>query len=214
MVVFACFSPHAPILLPDVGSLQDRTIAHKTISALESLGNKLKEAKPDQIIISSPHQDWGFNVPLFFLAKDFKGKVNHYLTGSESPTFHFNKGKEIYGDAEYKIQDTKYKVALVASGDTSHCLKPEGPYGFNPDGPKFDAELRKCLEKKNIDRILTLEEKYPEAADCGLRSFCFLLGVLEAAKIKWQSEILSYEGPWGVGYLVVNFHHATPGLQV
>jgi len=31
------------------------------------------------------------------------------------------------------------------------------------------------------------------------------LGILEAAEINWQAEILSYEGPFGVGYLVANF---------
>jgi len=52
---------------------------------------------------------------------------------------------------------------------------------------------------------LKLDELYPEAGECGLRSFCFLLGILEASGISWQPEILSYEGPFGVGYLVVNF---------
>jgi len=46
---------------------------------------------------------------------------------------------------------------------------------------------------------------YPEAGECGLRSFCFLLGILEASGIDWQPEILAYEGPFGVGYLVANF---------
>jgi len=46
---------------------------------------------------------------------------------------------------------------------------------------------------------------YPEAGECGLRSFSFLLGILEEAKIDWKAEILSYEAPFGVGYLVANF---------
>jgi len=52
---------------------------------------------------------------------------------------------------------------------------------------------------------LKLDEIYPEAGECGLRSFSFLLGILEASGALWQPEILSYEGPFGVGYLVVNF---------
>lgn len=46
---------------------------------------------------------------------------------------------------------------------------------------------------------------YPEAGECGLRSFSFLLGILEESKINWKPEVLSYEGPFGVGYLVANF---------
>jgi len=87
----------------------------------------------------------------------------------------------------------------------SHCLKEEGPYGFHPEGPRFDADLIKYLKNKDIEKIFKLDDDYPEAAECGLRSFCFMLGILEAAKINWQAEILSYQGPFGVGYLVADF---------
>jgi aromatic ring-opening dioxygenase LigB subunit len=202
MITFACISPHPPIILPNVGSPEDRAKVKNTISALEKLGKKLKEKNPEKIIISSPHPDWGFNVPLFFLAKDFKGKIETHLIGIESPEFYFKKGKEIY---KSKIENCKLKIALIASGDLSHCLKADGPYGFHPDGPKFDKEFIESLKKKDIENILKLNEKYPEAGECGLRSFCFLLGILEASEIPWQPEILSYEGPFGVGYLMVNF---------
>ena len=38
------------------------------------------------------------------------------------------------------------------------------------------------------------------AGECGLRSILILLGILSGNKIK--PEVLSYEGPFGVGYLV------------
>ena len=94
-IVFACISPHPPIILPSVGSPEDRAQVKKTIKSLEDLGQKLKELNPDSIIISAPHPDWGFNVPLFFLAKNFKGEIKTYLTGVESPTFYFEQGKKI-----------------------------------------------------------------------------------------------------------------------
>jgi len=200
MISFACISPHPPIILPSVGSEDDRAQLKKTIESLKYLGKRFKKSNPDSIIISSPHPDWGFNVPLFFLAKDFKGEIKTYLMGVEMPKFYFEEGKKVYKDLE-----EKKKYALIASGDMSHCLKEEGPYGFHPDGPEFDAALIECLKKKDIEKILKLDDLYPEAGECGLRSFCFLLGILEASGIAWQPEILSYEGPFGVGYLVVNF---------
>jgi len=200
-IVFASICPHPPIILPSVGSKEDRVLAQKTIGNLEFLGDELKKTKPDSIIISSPHEDWGFNVPLYFLAKDFQGKIKRVLTGLESLRIHFEEGKKLY--TQYKTRNTKY--ALIASGDLSHCLKEDGPYGFQPDGPKFDEALIKALEKKDIEKILQLDELYPEAGECGLRSICFILGILEESKINYQPEILSYEGPWGVGYLAANF---------
>jgi len=200
MIIFAAISPHPPIILPSIGSPQDRAQVKNTIEALEKLGERFKELKPDSIIISSPHQDWGFNVPLFFLAKDFKGEIKTYLLGVESPQFYFEKGKEIY--QQFATDDNRF--AVIASGDMSHCLKEDGPYGLNPDGPKFDKALVEALKKKDIQTILKLDDMFPEAGECGLRSFCFLLGILEESKINYQPEILSYEGPFGVGYLVAN----------
>jgi len=199
-IVFACISPHPPIILPSVGSPEDRAQVKNTIEALENLGKKLKELNPDSIIISSPHPDWGFNVPLYFLAKDFKGKIKQHLIDLERPEFYFEEGKKTYQKMD---EDKKY--ALIASGDMSHCLKEEGPYGFQPDGPEFDKALIEFLKKKNVETILKLDDVYPEAGECGLRSFCFLLGILEQSGIEYQPEILSYEGPFGVGYLVVDF---------
>ena len=205
-IIFACISPHPPIILPTVGSPEDRTQVKNTIEALEKLGKKLKELSPDLIIISAPHPDWGFNVPLFFLAPDFKGEKEEILIGLESPKFYFEKGREIYQKIDTGQTGVKTKkAAVIGSGDMSHCLKEEGPYGFNPDGPKYDKVLINALKKKDIETILKLDEMYPEAGECGLRSFCFLLGILEASGIDWQPEILSYEGPFGVGYLVMNF---------
>ena len=160
----------------------------------------MRKANPSSIIISAPHPDWGFNVPLFFLAKDFKWEIKTYLIGMETPEFYFEKGKKVYQEL-----DKNKKYALIASGDLSHCLKEDGPYGFNPDGPKFDKDLIELLRKKDIEKFLKLDELYPKAGECGLRSFCFILGILEESKVNYQPEILSYEGPFGVGYLVASF---------
>ena len=200
-IVFASICPHPPIILPSVGSKEDRRAAQKTIGGLNLLSRKMKEVKPLSLIISSPHEDWGFDVPLYFLGKGFRGEIKKVLIGSESPQFYFDQGKKIRGE---QFSADK-KVALIASGDLSHCLKEDGPYGFHPHGPKFDQDLIKYLKNNDIDRLLKLDEDYPGAGECGLRSICFILGILEESKISYVPEILSYEGPWGVGYLVANF---------
>jgi aromatic ring-opening dioxygenase LigB subunit len=199
MLVFACISPHPPIILPNVGSKADRAKVKKTTTALEKLGKELVKTRPDCLVITSPHPDWGFNVPLHFLAKDIHGiEVKAHLTDLESPEVHFNRGKEL-------IKNLKYikRLAWVASGDMSHRLKENGPYGLHPSGSKFDQKFIELLEKKDIQGILNLDSRLiEEAGECGLRSFCMLLGALEGSKIDWQPKVLSYESPFGVGYLV------------
>lgn len=204
MLVFAAISPHPLILLPTVGPERGRLLTKKTIKGLENLGRRLRWTKPDSIIISSPHPDWGFNVPLYFLAPYFEGKIKKILANAETAEFYFEEGKKAYSTLK---KNKKY--ALVASGDLSHCLKQDGPYGFHPDGPAFDQTLIDSLKKKNIKTILDLNKKFPEAGECGLRSFCFILGILEGAEISWQIDIISYEAPFGVGYLVADLSPAS-----
>lgn len=243
-IAFAAFAPHPPIILPDVGSLDDRKKVKNTIASLNLLGKKLTKINPDLIIISSPHPSWGFEVPLCFLNPNLKTKnpklprksrsatlrggqseIQNYqspeniaiepsesfmvyptLTTLDPPKQHFEWGKNFY----LKIKKLKFKIALVASGDTSHVLKDDGPYGLHPDGPKFDNDLMNFLKTKNIEAIFDLDNKYPQASECGLRSFCFILGILDAysknCKKTWQIEILSYEYPFGVGYLTADFN--------
>jgi aromatic ring-opening dioxygenase LigB subunit len=200
-IVFACLAPHPPIILPKIGSPEDRLQTQKTIKALEKLAERLKDENPEKIIISSPHKDWGFDVPLFFLAKDFRGRIEKILIGTDEPRFYFEEGKK------FREKDSRdpARLAVIASGDLSHCLKEEGPYGFHPDGQKFDRAFIEALEKKDIETILKLDRIYPEAGECGLRSFSFALGMLAAAGIDYRPEILSYQGPFGVGYLVADF---------
>ncbi|MCK4453777.1 hypothetical protein KAU51_00265 [Candidatus Parcubacteria bacterium] len=225
MISFACFSPHPPLLLPEVGSLEDREKVKKTIENLEFLGKKLKESNPNNIIISSPHPDWGFNVPLYFLNPKQRIPSRQLFIPDKTPDFYYQRGKKFYfgggmkavertcpegypalkGRVVHNKLEKEKRYALIASGDMSHCLKEDGPYGLHPDGPKFDKALIEYLKKKDIKNFLKLDEYFPEAGECGLRSFSFLLGILQASGLNWQPEILSYEYPFGVGYLVVNF---------
>ena len=42
-----------------------------------------------------------------------------------------------------------------------------------------------------------------EAEECGLRSILILLGILN--RMSYEPQLLSYEAPFGVGYLTLNF---------
>jgi aromatic ring-opening dioxygenase LigB subunit len=196
MLVFACISPHPPILLPDVGSSEDREKVKNTLTALETLHQQLVESKADLIIISSPHPDWGFNVPLHFLSPNSDIETHQELTSNDSPRQYFEQGQILI-----KKYNPETRIAWIASGDLSHKLKESGPYGFNPAGPKFDRELINLLQKGDPDGILDIDPKLAEnAAVCGLQSISMMLGALDGTK--WKADILSYEGPFGVGYLV------------
>src|SRR4030043_1483870 len=188
MLVFACISPHPPLILPSVGSEKDRQEVKKTISSLEKLGRQLAKIKPDCLVIASPHTDWGFNVPLHYLAKDIHGiEVKAHLTDLESPEVHFNRGNELIKNLNY-IK----KLAWIASGDMSNRPKEDGPYGLHPSGPKFDKLFIELLKRKDIGQILNLPERLvEEAGECGFRNFfIFLCGL---STCLYEPPMLSYE---------------------
>jgi AmmeMemoRadiSam system protein A len=101
------------------------------------------------------------------------------------------------------------KIAVIASGDMSHRLKSQGPYDYHPDGSRFDQEVEKLLLASDTRGLLNIPEKIRKnAGECGYPSLVIMLGCLD--KYQYQSEIFSYEGPFGVGYLVAGL---TPGEE-
>ncbi|MDD4531786.1 MAG: AmmeMemoRadiSam system protein A [Candidatus Pacebacteria bacterium] len=145
--------------------------------------------------------DHGTMVPLYFINQaynDFK-LVRISLSGF-SPLVHYQLGKCI----AQAIEQTNKKVVIVASGDLSHKLKKDGPYGLSKEGPIFDREVTEAMASGNFLKFMTFEESFCEsAAECGLRSFTIMAGALDGKKVK--PELLSYEGPFGVGYAVAAF---------
>lgn len=96
------------------------------------------------------------------------------------------------------------RTVFIASGDLSHRLKKDGPYGFAPEGPKFDETVIEALKAGDAASLLQLDPDMCEAAgECGLRAIWMMAGVLHGKT--YTSEVLSYEGPFGVGYGVAAF---------
>lgn len=91
------------------------------------------------------------------------------------------------------------RVGFIASGDLSHKLLEEGPYGFAPEGPVFDEMIGKVFASGTLKGLFDFDESFCNAAaECGLRSFQIMSGAIEG--LEYKSELLSNEGPFGVGY--------------
>ncbi len=96
------------------------------------------------------------------------------------------------------------KVAFLASGDMSHRLLPEAPAGYEPRAHLFDEQVASMLARGDFGAIACIDPKLrDEAGECGWRSLLILGGFLDGRGA--GSRVLSYEGPWGVGYLTAAF---------
>ncbi|MCR4399999.1 MAG: AmmeMemoRadiSam system protein A [Syntrophomonadaceae bacterium] len=107
------------------------------------------------------------------------------------------------------VRDMGLRTALVASGDMSHRLSDQGPYSFHPDGPRFDQRVQDCLRRGDVQGLLAIPQELEEGAgECGYRSLVILMGALDG--VDFDSRVFSYEGPFGVGYLVAGFRPGAP----
>jgi len=145
--------------------------------------------------------DHGTLIPLYFINKFYTNyKLVRIGLSGLSTTEHYRFGKCIAETAE-KLDK---RVVFIASGDLSHKLKEEGPYGYAKEGPEFDRQLTEAANRGDFLSLLTFDNDFCErAAECGLRSFIIMAGALDKKAVK--PELLSYEGPFGVGYCICAF---------
>lgn len=142
--------------------------------------------------------DHGLVIPLYFIAQaGWQGSlvpVNMALLPYEE-LYHFGA---ILSKA---LETLDKKWVLLISGDLSHRLLPQAPAGYSPRGAVFDEILRQAIREGDVKRVIHLDgELVEEAGECGLRPLIMGLGALDGYEIR--AEELSYEGPFGVGYLV------------
>ena len=145
--------------------------------------------------------DHGSFVPLYFISSEFSNFSLVHINYGIMLSAMLEEFGSILSDI---IEEKKCKSVFIASGDLSHRLLSTGPYGFVPEGPKFDKEFVRIIEKGSLSEFADIPPLLTErAGECGLNSFLILSGLLSC--YKHSQELLSYEGPFGVGYGVARF---------
>lgn len=154
-------------------------------------------------VFLSQHEnlDHGVSVPLYYLTE---GLENFKIVPITYCLLNYQKHLEFGEALKNAIFNSDKKIAVIASGDLSHRLSMTAPGGFSKRGKEFDKKLIKLLKEKKTENILNIDPTLiEEAAECGLRSFLILLGVIK--NMNYEFEVLSYEAPFGVGYLTGEF---------
>ena len=142
--------------------------------------------------------DHGVMVPMWFINQHIKSYKSICISPSGlERIMHYRLGQAIRAAAD----DGEKRVLLLASGDLSHKLSATGPYGHAPEGAVFDAAICDIFTTGDFGALLRLEPGLClAAAECGYNPFLILAGCFDGQAV--QSKLLSYEGPYGVGYAV------------
>lgn len=145
--------------------------------------------------------DHGVVIPLYYLQQaGVTCPILRLGLSGLSPLEHYRLGM----CAAQAAEALGRRALFVASGDLSHKLKADGPYGYAPEGPVFDLAVTEAMAAGDFLRFLTMDPSLcSRAAECGLRSFQMMAGALDGLAV--APRLLSHEGTFGVGYAVALF---------
>lgn len=212
-------SPHAPLdasafvaystakLYGDFGNFRapDTHVEFETDEdLLQAISESATQNDYEVIPMGRYSLDHGSAVPLYFLDRNgWSGRVVALGYSFLSNNDHLKFGNCIL----QAIEKLGRPVAFVASGDLSHRLKPEAPAGYEPEAYRFDEEVVNAIREQHPERIIEIDPGLRRTAgECGYRSMLVALGANQ--NFAPACEVLSYEAPFGVGYLVAQLTNA------
>lgn len=150
--------------------------------------------------------DHGTMVPLYFLKELLpETKVVRISAGGLSHLDHYHAG-QIVQKAAARLGR---RIAVIASGDLSHCQKEGSSYGFRACGPEYDQTVMNLLKTADFEGLVSVPEKdVEEAMACGHRPLCVLAGCLDGYQP--LSHVLAHSAFFGVGYGMAVFNRILP----
>lgn len=145
--------------------------------------------------------DHGTMVPLYFIRKHYgSGRIIRIGLSGLSLADHYMLGEYIRDVAD----ELGRRTVIVASGDLSHKLKEDGPYGFDPAGPVYDEKIMNAASKADFGAMLEFDQDLlDKSAECGHRSFVIMSGAFDGVDV--DAEMLSHQDVTGVGYGICIF---------
>jgi len=206
-------SPHAPLEIdsfvayegPEIyGDFANFRAPETSLSALadeELLRAISAAAAADGYCVSllpDSELDHGTAVPLYFLLRNgWHGRVVALGYSFLSNEDHLRFGACI----KRAVDAVGRPVGFIASGDLSHRLAPQAPAGFNPNAHVFDEAVVTALRANDPQAIVDIDYNLRKlAGECGYRSMLVAIGA--STDLPPACEVMSYEAPFGVGYLV------------
>ncbi|MBI4239663.1 AmmeMemoRadiSam system protein B [Candidatus Uhrbacteria bacterium] len=161
---------------------------------------QLTEAGFPVVYSAEEHLDYSAGVPLYHVAKGLGMKIIALNPADVS----MKKVAEFGNELNRILQSSDKRIVCIASGDLSHCLTRNENDEYGKMCEQFDADIVTYLKQQRNKKILQVKnETIRTVGACGMPAIALLLGILE--NVSCTQEVLSYEAPFGVGYLVAEF---------
>jgi AmmeMemoRadiSam system protein A/AmmeMemoRadiSam system protein B len=166
----------------------------------------IEEAKKKNLPVGTLGQrdkklDHATVIPLVFVQKSYTSfKVVRIGLSGLPLSVHYRVG-ECIQKASDKLNK---RVFYIASGDLSHKLRENGPYGISAEGLEYERKIINVMKNANFEELFNFSEDFCEkAAECGHRSFVMMAGALDGKAV--ESKLMSHQDITGVGYGVSTY---------
>lgn len=168
----------------------------------DALQRAMRRAELPFTLHTSETMDYAVSVGLRFLAISTARPRVLALAKTDLPRKdHFRFGQIL----REVLDDRHERVAVIALGDLSHCIATSGDLDVCKEGRAFDAAVVSALEQGSSSALLAIpEETVEQAKESGYRPLVMLSGLLDHLRVR--PEVLAYAAPYGVGYVVAQFH--------
>jgi aromatic ring-opening dioxygenase LigB subunit len=188
--------------LKEFGDLTTANTFEPDLDLIDKIQRSLRRGQQPLTLDSDAVLDYGCAVPLVLLSEHLPNvKILPISFSGLGPKEHHTFGRML----KDVLAVSNKRVAVISSGDLSHCLSTTAPGGFKKEGEEFDSYVTKAVEQASASNLLTLEPEFVQiASECAYRPLLIMFGILDGIQV--APEILSYEAPFGVGYLVAQFH--------
>jgi aromatic ring-opening dioxygenase LigB subunit len=188
--------------LKQFGDLSDPTIHEPALDLADKLQRHLRKNEVPFTLNTNEVLDYGTAVILRLLPKIAeKTKLLPIAYAELEPKEQIRFGQSL----REVLDECAQRVAVVAIGDLSHSLSSDSPGEFHKDGKIFDDAIARAVAQGSLSNLLAIKKDVVENAhESGYLPLLILYGLLD--KRAFASELMSYESPFGVGYLVAQFH--------
>lgn len=102
------------------------------------------------------------------------------------------------------LESLRKRSAVIFVGNLSHCVTVDGPAPFSTDGKKFDDKIKLYLKKNSLNLLTKIDLNLAKnSVETSLPQVITAYGMLQEMNL--EPQFLSYEYPFGVGYICVRF---------
>lgn len=190
------------VSLADFGDHATTKAFKPDLELVALIQRKMRSADIEFTLESSEQLEYGPGVPLLLLTEEVQATIVPIAYTSLDAKKHLSFGRLL----KDVLSHTSKRIAVIVSGDLSHCLSSDAPMGFKKEGRLFDDAVLEAVRNVSTSKLLKIPQNVlTESSECLYRPLLVFFGLLEHMNVR--PEILSYEAPHGVGYLVAQFHH-------